>query len=428
MAEPGMVAPDKEGWLWKKGGGKRRSNWKKRWFVLRGPFLMYYSVAGTKDAPPPESKKKGTIAMLSAIIVPNPHRSRKHCIKIGHRDKDRREYFLAAATEEDKIGWLEFLAASTRRKGMNRSCLTYVDVGRYREALGVTDDASSAAIKKAYRRLALKHHPDKGGSISEFNTIVEAYEILSSLQEAERDFEEITFKAAVTKKAGVGMGLEIAMRQGGLEVYVKNTLHHTKAEGAIRVSDVLLEVDGVSVKAMPFDQLLKTVGALMIGSTTTCTFKRIAPRNPSVSVDEVEPVRTRVSSMDSEDGGDRLPSLMNMAFNDDSGSSDDEGEVDYEYPESDVKAEKPLQMSGANPAGLDKHLDIQESILNASPSELTLYATELESRLLDEISKSKQIYELLKAENEACRKMLQASRTATGALPASSRRTSINLF
>jgi DnaJ family protein A protein 2 len=38
-----------------------------------------------------------------------------------------------------------------------------VDNSKYYDALGVSKSASAAEIKKAYRKLALKNHPDKGG-------------------------------------------------------------------------------------------------------------------------------------------------------------------------------------------------------------------------------------------------------------------------
>lgn len=46
-------------------------------------------------------------------------------------------------------------------------------------ALSVPRNAALAEIKKSYRKLALKHHPDKGGDESMFKIISAAYEILS---------------------------------------------------------------------------------------------------------------------------------------------------------------------------------------------------------------------------------------------------------
>jgi len=51
--------------------------------------------------------------------------------------------------------------------------------------LGIDKNASDAEIKKAYRRLALKYHPDKAGSKEDekkFKEVSEAYEILSDKQ------------------------------------------------------------------------------------------------------------------------------------------------------------------------------------------------------------------------------------------------------
>ena len=49
----------------------------------------------------------------------------------------------------------------------------------YYDILGVSRDASQDEIKKAYRKLAHKHHPDKGGDEERFKKINEAYNVLS---------------------------------------------------------------------------------------------------------------------------------------------------------------------------------------------------------------------------------------------------------
>lgn len=48
----------------------------------------------------------------------------------------------------------------------------------YYEILGVDEKATQQDIKKAYKKLAMEHHPDKGGSEEKFKSISQAYEIL----------------------------------------------------------------------------------------------------------------------------------------------------------------------------------------------------------------------------------------------------------
>lgn len=48
--------------------------------------------------------------------------------------------------------------------------------------LGIEENAGPDEIKKAYRKLANQHHPDKGGDTTQFQKIQSAYDILSNEQ------------------------------------------------------------------------------------------------------------------------------------------------------------------------------------------------------------------------------------------------------
>ena len=48
------------------------------------------------------------------------------------------------------------------------------------DTLGVRSDAPADEIKRAYRRLASQHHPDKGGDKNRFQEIQQAYDTLSN--------------------------------------------------------------------------------------------------------------------------------------------------------------------------------------------------------------------------------------------------------
>ena len=57
---------------------------------------------------------------------------------------------------------------------------------KYFEILNVEVGASKEKIKKAYRKLAHQHHPDKGGDEAKMKMINEAYAILSNPAKVQR--------------------------------------------------------------------------------------------------------------------------------------------------------------------------------------------------------------------------------------------------
>src|SRR5947208_17089664 len=86
------------------------------------------------------------------------------------------------------------------------------------EILGVNRDASEEDIKKAYRKLAMKHHPDRnpGNKESEesFKEAKEAYEILTDPDK--RRAYDAYGHAGVNPQMG-GMGPGAAAGFGGFE-------------------------------------------------------------------------------------------------------------------------------------------------------------------------------------------------------------------
>src|SRR3569832_1846307 len=79
----------------------------------------------------------------------------------------------------------------------------------YYEVLGVGKNASDEDIKKAYRKLAMKYHPDRNpdskGSEEKFKEAKEAYEMLSAPGKKEA-YDRYGHAGVDPKKGGAGFG------------------------------------------------------------------------------------------------------------------------------------------------------------------------------------------------------------------------------
>ena len=77
------------------------------------------------------------------------------------------------------------------------------------ETLGVGEGATPDEIKRAYRKLASQHHPDKGGDTQKFQEIQTAYDTLADADRRQQyDFER--------KNPGHGPGVQFHWQGGGM--------------------------------------------------------------------------------------------------------------------------------------------------------------------------------------------------------------------
>jgi len=81
-----------------------------------------------------------------------------------------------------------------------------VDSSKYYDLLGVSKNADGAEIKKAFRKAALTHHPDRGGDPEKFKEISKAHEVLSDPEK--RKLYDQGGEEAVEQGGAGGSGME----------------------------------------------------------------------------------------------------------------------------------------------------------------------------------------------------------------------------
>ncbi|PPQ65098.1 hypothetical protein CVT24_003059 [Panaeolus cyanescens] len=100
---------------------------------------------------------------------------------------------------------LELLAASIVHETHNKQLRAQLEqqiAGKFYDLLEVAPDASEAELKKAYRKKALRLHPDKGGDPELFKEVTHAYEILSDPDK--RSVYDARGEAGLSEQGGMG--------------------------------------------------------------------------------------------------------------------------------------------------------------------------------------------------------------------------------
>ena len=78
---------------------------------------------------------------------------------------------------------------------------------KFYELLGVSQGCSPEELKKAYRKLAVQHHPDKGGDPEKFKEISHAYQILSD-EEQRRRYDQLGDEGFAAGGGGMPPGMD----------------------------------------------------------------------------------------------------------------------------------------------------------------------------------------------------------------------------
>ena len=285
--DPRLQPVTKSGYLMKKGGGKRRRNWTKRWFSITAgsEYLVYYKKEDMVE-------EKGQVLLYGMVAKPYNHPKRKFAFLLSERyDEDLEKYipkrlrkkrartfFFTAENEKIRYSWVNALNAAALLVGAHDRNVVMVSshhlgLGRMQSIDDLGDiDGVSKIVKKAYRKQVVAHHPDKGGDPAKFSKIADAHDEMNSIvAHAETENEQFTVHdATLTFELGMGMGLRV-IDYGDIESNSRpriKMLEEGKAafdSGQVKLGDLIIGVNGVDTRGFPFDLVLAHIQA------ATCT-------------------------------------------------------------------------------------------------------------------------------------------------------------
>ena len=147
----------------------------------------------------------------------------------------------------------------------------------YYNVLGVDKKATQDDIKKAFRKLAHKHHPDKGGADDKFKEITEAYSVLSD-EKKRREYDAYgqSFPGGAPQGGAQGFGgfdfngFQQGFGQGGVEFDFGDIFGDIFGRGGAhartpRGRDISIDLE------IPFkDAAFGTTRTVLIGKVSTC--------------------------------------------------------------------------------------------------------------------------------------------------------------
>lgn len=141
---------------------------------------------------------------------------------------------------------------------------TNVNTTKLYETLGINKSASEKDIKKAYRRLAMQYHPDKGGDEQKFKEINAAYQILSDPKKRS-NYDQFGLEG-VSDESGGSVGVPDIFDLFGFRSTFSKSVSRKKGESVMYKINLTLEELYVE-KTVKY----KIGRNVVVGDATSCT-------------------------------------------------------------------------------------------------------------------------------------------------------------
>lgn len=168
---------------------------------------------------------------------------------------------------------------------------------RHRTTLEMDPGAplSRNAVIRAYKKLCLREHPDRGGNADNFNKINIAYNALLAYQQFQEDLERPTvqYEAIVRKKSGgQGLGIVVIEDKVRRQIVVQRVQKDIEilgmseeSEGEIKPGDVLVGIDRDDCSRWLFSRVRARLGPFRVpvGGKVLFTFERISKEDPTLA-------------------------------------------------------------------------------------------------------------------------------------------------
>jgi hypothetical protein len=253
------------------------------WVVLDGQQISYYELFDPKDQKP--KKIKGSLEIKDAEIIKISNEQIKYGVKI--RAAKGKVTFVCTDTNTWNA-WFNILQRCVKLHEEDEERKRRPKEAR--EILNIPEEKygklTKEMIGRAYKRLCLKEHPDKGGDAEKFHKIHQSYKLLLTLQQEQHELENseiIRYEVVIEKAQGVGLGLSVTEDKFKARIFVSGVNPNTKivgiteeAEGEIKVNDILIGIDNDDCSNWLLTRIRSRLDSFRVplGAKVTFTFER----------------------------------------------------------------------------------------------------------------------------------------------------------